>query len=735
MDIKSFSVPMGDKEVTLEVGRFAQQAEAAVLAKCGGTVVHTTIGLGSESSLPYFPLSVDYQEKLYAGGKIKGSRWVKREGKPSDDTVLTSRVIDRSIRPLFPDGYRREVQVINTVLSVDSENNPDMLALLSTTAALEISSIPFEGPLAGLRIGYVAEEDRFMFNPTYEQQANSTLDLIVSGKKDAVVMVEAGALEVTEDTMIKALQAAQEQIGKIMPVLEDMRSKLGKDKQEFTVEQLNPELTEKIWSEHKEEIGQAVTAKAHLNTADTTLDELKSKLIEQNEELAEEPLGDIFDKLMKRYAREQTFSKKIRADGRKHDEIRPITCEVDLLPLTHGSAMFKRGATQALTIATLASPAFAQVIEDMEGEGERHFFHHYNMPPYAFGGTGRLGWPKRREVGHGALGERALLPVLPSQEEFPYTIRLVTEIMSSNGSTSQAAICGSTMALMAAGVPIRKMVAGIAMGLMHDEESDEYVILSDIQGLEDHIGDMDFKVAGTEDGITAIQMDIKIGGIPMDVMQQALAQAKVGRLHIMSKMKECIAEPRKKLADNAPKIESVQIPVDKIGELIGPGGKNIRGLQEDTGAEINVSEEGMVTVASADQSAIDAATSRIRNMMMQFESGMEFDGKVTRVEDYGAFVELVPGRDGLLHVSEMSTDFVKDVSQFAKVGDELHVRVVDVDGDRVRLSMLSKEDREKQEQQKKNRGGGDNRSGGRSRGGSRGRGDSRGRGSDRGGRR
>lgn len=729
MDIKSFSVSIGDKEVTLEVGRFAQQAEAAVLAKCGGTVVHTTIGLGPESSLPYFPLSVEYMEKLYAGGKIKGSRWVKREGKPSDDSVLTARVIDRSIRPLFPDGFRREVQVINTVLSVDSENNPDMLALLSTTAALEMSSIPFDGPLAGLRVGYVPSDDQFIFNPTYEQQGSSTLDLIVSGKKDAVVMVEAGALEVSEDTMVKALQAAQKELAKSITVIEEMRSQLGKEKLVFEKEELNPELTEKIWKEHKEKIGTAVTAKAHLQD-DDTLAKLKEQLIADNEELAEEPFGDIFEKLMKRFAREQTFNDKVRADGRKLDEIRPITCEVDLLPSVHGSAMFKRGATQALTIVTLASPEYAQIIEDMEGEGERHYFHHYNMPPYAFGGTGRMGWPKRREVGHGALGERAIMPMLPTQEDFPYTIRVVTEIMSSNGSTSQAAICGSTMSLMAAGVPLKKPVAGIAMGLMHNPDKNEYLVLSDIQGLEDHIGDMDFKVAGTEDGITAIQMDIKIDGIPMEIMQQALAQAKVGRMHIMGKMMECISEPRQELAKSAPKIESIQIPVDKIGELIGPGGKNIRGLQEDTGAEINVNEEGMVTVASADQDAIDAASKKINNMMMQFESGMEFDGEVTRVEDYGAFVELVPGRDGLLHVSEMSTEFVKDVNEFAKVGDELHVRVVDVDGDRVRLSMLTKEEREKQEKEQKGRGG--NRSGGRGRGGSRGGGR---RGGSRGGRR
>jgi polyribonucleotide nucleotidyltransferase len=703
MEVQKFSIPVGDKEITLEVGRFAQQAEAAVLAKCGGTVVHATIGLGGPSTQGWFPLSVEYMEKLFAGGKIKGSRWVKREGRPSDEAILSARVIDRSIRPMFPDGFMREVQVVATVLSVDGVNNPDMLALVASTAALDISSIPFSGPLAGLRIGYIPSEDRFTFNPTYEEQDKSILDLIVTGTDKAIVMVEAGANEVTEEKMLAALEAGHEQIKLMNSAISAMRQAIGKEKIEFVAPELDEALVEKIWSKHQPEMAQAVKAQAGLVKDDDTLSKLREKLIAEDESLADAPLGEIFHKLTKREARRRTFEEGMRPDDRKADEIRQISCEVDLLPTAHGSAMFQRGATQALTVTTLASPSFAQLIEDMEGEEEKRYIHHYEMPPFASGETGRLGWPKRREVGHGALAERALLPVIPSQDDFPYTIHVASMIMSSNGSTSQASVCGSTLSLMAAGVPIRKPVAGIAMGLMRNEQTNEYVILSDIQGLEDHIGDMDFKVAGTADGITAIQMDIKIDGIPMEVMSRALAQAKIGRMHIMEKMLACLAEPRQELAANAPKIETVQIPVSKIGELIGPGGKNIRSLQETTGTEISVDEDGRVTVASPDQAAIAAAAGQIRNMMMEFEPGMEFDGEITRIEDYGAFVELTPGRDGLVHVSQMATGYVRDPREVAKLGDRVHVEVLEVDGDRIRLTMLSKEQREEAEAQRKER--------------------------------
>ncbi len=540
---------VGDKSIKLEVGRFSEQAEAAVLATCGGTVVHATIGLGGESSLDYFPLSVDYAEKLYAGGRIKGSRWVKREGRPTDGAILAGRVIDRSIRPLFAEGLKREVQVITTILSVDHQNNPDMLALLATAAAIEISSIPFDGPLAGLRVGYFADEDRFVFNPTFEEQDKSQLDLILAGTKDAVVMVEAGANEVTEAVMLRAFAEGHQVIAQLADEIVQMRNEIGKPKFEFNPPQFDQTLMETLASRFAAEIKEAVHLRATL-AKDDGLKAIIATLIAEDETLRLQPLGEMLNKLVKKEARRGTLEEGIRPDGRKTDEIREITCEIDVLPMTHGSAVFKRGSTQVLSVTTLASPALAQLIEDMEGEHERRYIHHYNMPPYASGEAGRFGAPKRREIGHGALAERALLPVIPEQEKFPYTIQVVSEVMSSNGSTSQGSVCGSTLALMAAGVPIRKPVSGIAMGLL--KQGDQHVVLSDIQGLEDFTGDMDFKVAGTKDGITAMQMDIKIKGIPMEVMTQALEQARVGRLFIMDKMLAAIAEPRPELSPVRP---------------------------------------------------------------------------------------------------------------------------------------------------------------------------------------
>jgi polyribonucleotide nucleotidyltransferase len=679
---------VGDKSIKLEVGRFAEQAEAAVLASCGGTVVHATIGLGGESSLDYFPLSVDYAEKLYAGGRIKGSRWVKREGRPTDGAILAGRVIDRSIRPLFAEGLKREVQVITTVLSVDHVNSPDMLALLAAAAAIEISSIPFDGPLAGLRVGYLAEEDRFVFNPTFEEQAKSQLDLILSGTKDAIVMVEAGANEVTEAVMLRAFADGHRVIAQLAEEIAQMRADVGKAKFEFTPPQFDQKIMDLLSSRFAAEFKEAVHLRATL-AKDDGLKAIIATLIEEDETLRLRPLAEMLNKLVKKEARRGTIEEGIRPDGRQTDEIREITCEIDVLPLTHGSAVFKRGSTQVLSVTTLGSPALAQLIEDMEGEHERRYIHHYNMPPYASGEAGRFGAPKRREIGHGALAERALMPVIPDQEKFPYTIQVVSEVMSSNGSTSQGSVCGSTLSLMAAGVPIRKPVSGIAMGLL--KEGERHIVLSDIQGLEDFTGDMDFKVAGTKDGITAMQMDIKIKGIPMEVMTQALEQARVGRLHIMDKMLAVIAEPRPELAPNAPKVECVMIPVSRIGELIGPGGKVIKAIKERTGADIDVEDSGMVSVSSADSSAIKETIKIIQDLMLEIVPGMEFDGKVVRIEDYGAFVELVPGQTGLAHVSMMAPGYVKDPREIVNLDDVVHVRVADVEGDRIRLTFLTPE--------------------------------------------
>lgn len=716
-------IVLGDKKIHIEVGKYSQQVSAAVLVSCGETVVHTTVALGRPTTLDYFPLSVEFVEKLYAGGIIKGSRWIKREGRPSDDSVLKARVIDRTMRPLFPDGITNEVQVINTVLSYDSVNEPDMLALLGTALALQISDIPFDGPVAGARMAYYRNqaEKGFVFNPTREEIENSDLDLVVSASKTSIVMVEAGANEIPEETMIEALVSAQNEMAAVCEQIESIAAEIGKEKLTL-VKAVEPEvaaaktaLVADLQERYAKEIHAMVLKEGVLEA--TGLDEFISQIVsEHNASLAadaadlwsEGELKGIFHDLMKAEGRRMILEDGIRPDGRKTTEIRPIWCEVDVLPRVHGSAMFKRGATQALTITTLADPSLGLTIEDMAGESVRHYIHHYNMPPYASGEAGRIGSPKRREIGHGALAERALLPMIPSQEEFPYTIRVVSEIMSSNGSTSQASVCGSTMSLMAAGVPIKRPVAGIAMGLMSDGE--KYVVLSDIQGLEDHVGDMDFKVAGTTEGITAIQMDIKLKGIPKEILIQALGQAREGRLHILSKMLACIAEPRTALSKYAPKVSQVVIPAEKIGAVIGTGGAVIKDIIEKSGAEVNVEEDkekkiGVINISSPDQEAIDAASKMIDNIVREVAVGDEFDGTITRVENYGAFVEYLPNREGLVHVSNMSADYVRDAHELFKEGDQVHVRVKEFNPEgKIALTMLTAEQEAEQKEKAAARG-------------------------------
>ncbi|PIX81539.1 MAG: polyribonucleotide nucleotidyltransferase [Candidatus Pacebacteria bacterium CG_4_10_14_3_um_filter_34_15] len=716
-------IQVGNKTISIEIGKFSEQVSAAVLVTCGETVVHSTVALGRKINLGYFPLSVEFAEKLYAAGIIKGSRWVKRDGRPLDEVILKARVIDRSLRPLFPERLTNEVQVINTVFSYDGQNDPDMLGLLGSAIGLAISEIPFDGPMAGLRIGYNKETSEFLTNPTYEERDKSSLDLIVAGSGDAVVMVEAGANEIIETVMVEALIKAQEEMGKICTAINEIVAEIGKDKIDLIDDETKAEdakieaLADKIYKKNVIELKEIVKKEGKL-IKDSGLDELKEKLIAQyvkdkvNGEAREGALGhdakegeasEVSEKevltalysLTKRAARELILIDGVRPDGRKTDEIRQIWTEVDVFPRTHGSAMFKRGATQGVTVVTLADPSRAQLTESIRGEEELKYFHHYSMPPYASGEAGRFGFPKRREIGHGALAERALRPMLPSQEEFPYTIHVVTEIMSSNGSTSQAAVCGSTLSLMAAGVPIKRPVAGIAMGLMSDGK--QYIVLSDIQGLEDHVGDMDFKVAGTTEGITAIQMDIKLKGIPRKVLEEALEQAKVGRLHIMGEMLKSINAPRTELSQFAPKVKQITIPASRIGELIGPGGKMIKSIIEKTGAEISVDEDkdnelGLVNISSPEQEKIDAATKIITNMMRVVEVGEEFDGVVTRVESYGAFVEYLDGKEGLVHVSAMNTEFVKDAGDFVKVGDSVHVMISEIKDDgKIGLSMLTKD--------------------------------------------
>ncbi len=679
---------IGGKTLKLEYGRFAEQANAAILATYGETTVHVTVVMSSrDTDLDYFPLQVEFAEKLYAGGKIKGSRWVKREGKPTEDAILKARLIDRSIRPLFPKNVKKEVQVVATILSVDGENDPDIPAMIATSAALHISDIPWDGPLAAVRVGLV--KDGFVINPENSLRDVSDLDLVVSGSKEAIVMVEAGANEVSEKQAVEALKLAHQEMQVAIEAIEELRRKVGKEKKVFPQPeaidaQLVQEISHEVEAFLKPHIGVPGNKKG---VADPIIEALTEKYTDQ---LTKKQIAEIAHDVFKRMARQKTINEGIRLDGRKLDEIRPLETEVGLIPRVHGSAMFKRGATQALSIVTLGSPDMSQLIEYMDGEETKRYIHHYFMPPYSVGETGRIGWPSRREIGHGALGERALLPVIPSEKDFPYTIRVVSELMSSNGSTSQAAICGSTMALMHAGVPIRKPVAGIAMGLMTD--GDKTVVLSDIRGEEDHIGDMDFKVAGTKDGITALQMDIKIAGISFEILEQALEQARQGRLFIMEKMLEAIPEPNQHLSAYAPKIEQFEIPIDKIGEIIGPGGKMIKQIIADTGAEVSIDDssgKGLVTVSGVDQIAIDKAVAWIKGMIKTPEVGEEYQGTVKRIENYGAFVEILPGKSGLVHVSKMGKGYIKDPHQVVKLGQEVKVKVIKIDDHgRVDLALI-----------------------------------------------
>lgn len=732
-------IKVGDKVIAIEIGKFAEQASAGVVATCGGTMVLATIALGRKVDLGYFPLSVEFMEKLAAGGIIKGSRWVKRDGRPTDDAILKARVIDRTLRPMFPEGMTHEVQIIVTVFSNDKENDADMIGMIATAVGLAVSEIPFDGPIAGLRIGYDKETKEFKINPTNSERATLDMDLIVSGTPDAIVMVESGSNEVSEDVIIEAFDRAQNEFKSICADIDAIAKDIGKEKLDLVPSKdteenkAREEIKAQLAKQFSKEIREMIKLEGVLKP--TGLSEFAAKLAEENApKEGEEPtlladagaISSMIHELMTEDGRKMIVDEEIRPDGRKTDEIRPIWCEVDIFPQTHGSAMFKRGATQVLTTTTLASPALSQIVEDMDGEHTRYYIHHYNMPPFASGEAGRVGSPKRREVGHGALAERALLPVIPTQSEFPYTIQVNSEVVSSNGSTSQGSVCGSTMSLMAAGVPIKRPVAGIAMGLMTDGKG-KYVVLSDIQGLEDHIGDMDFKVAGTTEGVTALQMDIKIKGIPAEVMQKALRQAKDGRLHILGKMLAVIPEPRKTLSPFAPKIQQIKIPADRIGELIGPGGKMIKSIIEMTGAQIDVEEDedegvGLVNISSPDQEKLDKAYQYISSMMRDIQIGDEFDGEVVRVEPYGAFVTLTPGRDGLVHVSAMSTEYVRDANDIVKLGDVVHVRVADFQEDgKIKLTMLTPEQEAQAREKRAADGGGESRGGfGGGRGGDRG---------------
>lgn len=698
MKIVSKSIELNGRTLTLEVGRFAEQASAGVLARYGDTMVLATVTASShETTLDYFPLSVEYVERLYAGGRIKGSRWVKREGRPSDDAVLAGRVIDRSIRPLFPKSYKHDVQVVVTVLSVDAENDPDVLGLVATSAAIAISSIPWNGPVAGVRMGYIKEDGAgsYLVNPTIAEQDLSDFDFIVASNKKKVVMLEGGFCETPEDLVYEAVLKAKEANVKIIDLIDELVKEVGKPKVSAGEEENNEDLKEKILKDYKKEMEDVFTKHAAKESGSEEIEVLAETITAAYEnKWTVKEVTTALDKLFKKKIRENVISRGVRVDGRKVDEIRLIEIEVGILPRTHGSAMFKRGQTQALTVATLGTPSLEQLIESPAGEESKRYIHHYSMPPYSVGETGRIGTPSRREIGHGALAERALVSVIPSEDEFPYTIRLVSEIMSSNGSTSMASTCGSTLALMDAGVPIKEPVAGISVGLMSDTR--KFILLTDIVGVEDFAGDMDFKVAGSKNGITAIQLDIKIDGLTNEIIKETLARAKSARMVILEKMIKVISEPRKNLSQYAPKVTVVKIPTDRIGEVIGPGGKMIRQIIAATGATVDVEDDGSVMISGTDSESVQKAVNWVEGLTHEVKIGEEFEGEVKRILPFGAFVEILPGKEGMVHVSQMSTGYVNSPEEVVQIGQKVKVRVIEIDDQhRVNLSMLFGEDAKK----------------------------------------
>lgn len=705
MNIISKSVEIGGRTLTLEVGRFAEQATAAVLARYGDTmVIATVVASATESKLDYFPLSVEYVERLYAGGRIKGSRWVKREGRPSDDAILKGRLIDRSIRPLFDKKFHRDVQVIITVLSVDGENEPDILGIIATSAALSLSPLPWKGPIGSIRVGYVPPQNGnpgYFANPTTKEVAYSDMDLVVSATNEKVIMLESGSDELAENIILDGISFAKTEIQKIIKCIKSLTEEVGMKKWVLSEKEDKMKLIQILSKEYKNDIAKSILSRVAKEQEGDELVLLAQSISEKYADTYEKKdIEQALEYLFGQQIRDDILNKKKRPDGRDPITIRDISSEVGLLPRTHGSAMFKRGQTQVLTVATLGSPSLEQLIESPEGETAKRYMHHYSMPPYSVGETGRVGFPSRREVGHGALAERALLPVIPPQETFPYTIRLVSEVMSSNGSTSMASTCGSTLALMDAGVPIKNPVAGIAIGLISDGK--KYEILSDIIGIEDFCGDMDFKVAGTKTGITAIQMDVKIDGLSYEIISDILARAKEGRLHILEKMLTVIPQTRTNLSQYAPRVVLVTVPQDKIGEVIGPGGKMIRQIISDSGCDINIDDSGKVTIAGTDPAKVDMAKKWVEGIVKEIKPEEVYQGLVKRILPFGVFVEILPGREGMVHVSQLSTEYVSDPASVVTIDQQVTVRVTDVDQQgRVNLSMLFGEDAKNRPPQKR----------------------------------
>jgi len=701
---QTFSMDWAGRNLTVEVGQLAKQANGAVLIRYGETAVLCTATASKEAkAVDFFPLTVNYEERLYAVGKIPGG-FIKREGRPSEKAILASRLIDRPIRPLFADGFRNDVQVISIVMSVDQNCSSEMAAMFGSSLALSTSDIPFEGPIAGVEVGRV--DGNFIVNPTVEQMEKSDITLTVAGTKDAINMVEAGALEVPEETMLEAIMFGHEEIKKLIAFQEEIVRAVGKEKMEVTLYEVDKELDQVVRSMCEKDLVAAIQVEEK-HAREDAISAVKERVISEfneREDIDEDTLkqvSQILSNLVKEEVRRLITVEKVRPDGRKPDEIRPLSSEVNLLPRTHGSGLFTRGQTQALSICTLGALGDVQILDGLGVEETKRFMHHYNFPHFSVGETGPIRGPGRREIGHGALGERALEPVIPNEADFPYTIRLVSEVLESNGSTSQASICASTLAMMDAGVPIKAPVAGIAMGLV--KSGDHYTVLTDIQGMEDHLGDMDFKVAGTEKGVTALQMDIKIEGLSRQILEEALLQAKEGRMHILKSMLATISTPREHLSKYAPKILTMTINPDKIRDVIGPSGKQINKIIDETGVKIDIEQDGKVFIASSDEEMNVKARKIIEDIVREVEVGQMYLGKVKRIEKFGAFVELFTGKDGLVHISQLAEERVNKVEDVVSIGDEILVKVLEIDNQgRVNVSRKAvlKEQKEKEEKAK-----------------------------------
>ncbi len=683
-DTLIYQMVLGGRPLIFEFNKVAKQANGSVLVRYGDTVVLVTATVSKEprEGIDFFPLLVDYEERLYAVGKIPGG-FIKREGRPTEKAILSARLIDRPIRPLFPSGFRNDVQVVATVLSVDQDCAPDVTAMNGASAALSVSDIPFAGPIGGVVVGRVDGE--YVINPTVEQEKHSDMHLVVAGTKDAVLMVEAGAKEVTEEAILQGIEFGHQAIKEIVALQEEIAQAIGKEKLDIPVFEVDPQIESDVRGYVSDKIAAAVR-NPDKQARQSALEALEKETIEHFAEIypeQEKAVQEVFLKVLKEIVREMILRERVRPDGRGLEEIRPISCEVGILPRAHGSGLFTRGQTQVLTVATLGTISEEQILDGLGIEESKRYMHHYNFPPYSVGETRPIRGPGRREIGHGALAERALLPVLPDEDKFPYTIRLVSEVLESNGSTSMASVCGSSLSLMDAGVPISAPVAGIAMGLVTAE--DTFAVLSDIQGIEDALGDMDFKVAGTEQGVTALQLDIKVQGISQDVLRKALSQAREGRLFILSKMKEVISAPRPNLSPYAPRIITMTIDPEKIRDVIGPSGKVIRKIIEETGVQIDIEDDGRVFIAATDEEAGKNAVRIIENLTQDVEVGKIYLGKVVRLMDFGAFVEIIPGmfgsagKEGLVHISQLDERRVNRVRDVVKEGDEIIVKVIEID--------------------------------------------------------